>query len=228
MISDFSALDLWRFDVPGDPVVHLWTPRRLRHENVKVRQGDIEQADIRVVDGIRVTSVPRTLIDVAGTVSEEQLEALVEDALYRGLTTPAAIERRLAAIGGKGRLGSGRLRAVLASRGDGAALESRLEVRVWQLLRRVGLRPVRQYRVRYGDQAYRLDFAWPALRVGIEADGYASHGGRRAFSHDRQRLADLVGHDWRIIPVTWDLINDHPEKFIEMVRGALGAAASCR
>ena len=225
-MSHTSAVAAWGLQDDRGATPELWTPRHLRSDLVIVHRGVVDTRDIRIVQGIRVTSVPRTLVDLAAALDEESIEALVEDAFYRGLTTPMAVQRCLEALGGKGRAGSGRLRKILSVREDAPALESRLELRVWRLLRRAGLRPVRQYSVRYGDMTYRLDFAWPALKVGIEADGYASHAGTRRFVRDRSRVADLAEQGWRIVPVTWQAVTEDPARFLRQVRGALLRAAA--
>jgi hypothetical protein len=85
----------------------------------------------------------RTLVDLAGCVSDEVLEAALESAFRRRL----ARESALRGLVGRGRAGAGRLREILDRRDD-AALESRLDVKVWRLLMRSGLpKPVRQHPV---------------------------------------------------------------------------------
>ena len=176
-------------------------------------------------DGVPVTSAARTLVDRAGVLDSEALEAALEDALHRGLTTSFAVLRCLDAVGGTGRVGSQHLRNIIAARDDGT-LESRLEVKVWRLLRLSGLRPVRQYEVRCGGRTYRLDFAWPKLKVAVEADGFSAHGGTRIkFVADRRRTADLVAEEWTVIPVTWDECIDNSGAVIQRVRASLLHAA---
>jgi len=169
VISYRAAGALWGLDVDAGARPEIWTPRHLRHDDVIVHRGVVEPQDIRMVERIPVTSVPRTLIDLAGRLDGEELETILEQALHRGLTTLGALHRRVEALSGKGRAGSNDIRRLLNERGNSAALESRLEVRVWNLLRRAGLRPARQYPVQCGGRRYRLDFAWPALRVAVES-----------------------------------------------------------
>ena len=205
VVSYAAAGAIWRIEGVTCDRVELWVPRErsLRSGRVVIHRGEIAAVDRRVREGIAITSPARTLIDLAGALDGEVLEAAVEDVLRRGLTTAPTLRRRLDALGGKGRAGAGALRDLLDDRGD-AALESRLEVRVWRLLRGAGLRPVRQHVVRCRGRTYRLDFAFPMQKVAVEADGYAVHGGRRAFVRDRQRLADLAAEGWIVVPVTWD------------------------
>jgi very-short-patch-repair endonuclease len=84
---------------------------------------------------------------------------------------------------------------------------------------------VRQFEVRCGDRRYRLDFAWPVLKVAVEAEGFAAHGGRQPFVPDRRRLADLVVGGWMVIPVTWEDCVREPGRVIERVRAALRRVA---
>jgi very-short-patch-repair endonuclease len=156
-----------------------------------------------MVGGVPVTSPVRTLVDLAGRIADENLEAAVECALRRGLAHESVLRGR---VGGKGRRGAGALRRILDARDLGSpALESRLEVKVWRLLVRSGLpKPVRQHPVKMEGRPYRLDFAWPSFGVAVEADGFATHGGRRSFIADRRRMAKLASTGWRVVPVTWE------------------------
>jgi hypothetical protein len=110
---------------------------------------------------------------------------------------------------------------------DGTApAESVLEVRVIRILRAAGTAPpVRQFEVVVGGRRFRIDLAWPAMKVGIECEGYTTHGRRQAFVPDRSRLADRVGAGWRIIPVTWEQTGD-PKRLGALVHHTLLEAAS--
>ena len=136
-----------------------------------------------------------------------------------------SIERRLESLGGKGRPGSGRLRAVLTDRGSSAAAASRLEVKVWRALRGAGMRPVRQHPVQVGATTYRIDAAFPQWRLGVEGQGDAFHRSQLQRRREYRRLADLVSISWRIIPVTWEDITIDADAVVERVVRALASAA---
>src|SRR5207245_7345 len=225
VISYRAAGALWGLDVDAGARPEIWTRRHLRHDDVIVHRGVVEPQDIRMVERIPVTSVPRTLIDLAGRLDGDELETILEQALHRGLTTLGALHRRVEALSGKGRAGSNNIRRLLNERGNSAALESRLEVRVCNLLRSAGWRPRRQYPVQCGGRRYRLDFAWPALRVAVEADGYRTHGGQWFEAHERRR-ADLAARGWRIVPVTWREVTNEPQRVIDRIQEALRSAAA--
>ena len=114
------------------------------------------------------------------------------------------------------------LRRLLDERDGGPAAASRLETRVRRLLHGAGLRPLQQYEVVVAGRRYRLDFAWPELRVAVEPDGYSAHGARAAFERDRRRWADLTAAGWRLVPVTWRQVAREPAAFLARVHAAVG------
>ena len=57
---------------------------------------------------------------------------------------------------------------------------------------------VPQYRV----GRYRLDFAWPELRLAIEIDGFTYHSSSAAFDRDRRRQRKLELDGWRFLRFT--------------------------
>ena len=220
--SHFAAARILRAPVIADEL-HLWVPGgRLRSPLVVVHRGVIAPNERWIRDGVPITSPARTLVDLASLLDEEKLEIALENFLHRGLTTSLAISRSLEGVGRH--KGTGILRRLLEAR-DGGALESPLEVKVWRLLRRAGLRPVRQYRVQCGERRYRLDFAFPKWKVAVEADGFVAHGGRRSFIADRRRLADLAAAGWVVLPITWGDCVQQPAAVVGRVRAALLRAA---
>jgi very-short-patch-repair endonuclease len=57
-----------------------------------------------------------------------------------------------------------------------------------------------------GTEVYRLDLAWPDLRIAAEYNGYAAHIGQEA--EDEARLEDLRRRGWLVISVTSDDLRD--------------------
>jgi hypothetical protein len=157
-----------------------------------------------MIGPIMLTSPARTLVDLAGVLDDEDLTAVVEDSIHRVLTTPMSIGRCLDALGGKGRRGTSRLRAILDDRGTQRAAMYRLEVKIWRTLRAKGLSPVRQYPVKCGHTTYWIDCAFPQWRVAVEGFGDKFHRSSRNRKRELKRLADLAQVHWRVLPVTWD------------------------
>ncbi len=161
------------------------------------RSVDDPHLDVRFVDGIPITSVRRTLLDLGAVVSRDRLEKAVERALFRGLTNPAALWAHIDDVGRQGRRGVQPLRSVLEQRGRVAPAESDLETEMIQLIRRAGLPdPVRQLEVVVASRRFRLDLAYPDLKIAIEIDGDEPHFGTRATDNDRTRDGLLQLDDW--------------------------------
>jgi hypothetical protein len=73
---------------------------------------------------------------------------------------------------------------------------------------RVGL--LAQYRVLIpdGSEVF-LDFAYPDVKLAVEADSYLWHASLAAWQRDRARNNDVVALGWSILPLTYDLVVHH-------------------
>lgn len=185
--------------------------------------------EMETVEGLPVTSLARTLVDLAGCLPSHELAELVDRAV-RSRRSDAARRRLLRALQEAlpGRFGAVALRDALRPwtvTGPGKAQpQSVLEAQVLRVLARADLPvPTPQHLVVLpgGDRFY-LDFAWPAARVALEVDGYAFHSDRRSFSSDRQRGNRLLAAGWQVLHTTSDEITHQPETLVEMLRAALG------
>ena len=163
-------------------------------------------ADITRVDGIPVTRPARTLVDLAGVVSPRALEEAVDDALCRRLVTLPRLDRRTAALLGKGRAGSTVLAEVLGTwRGDQPLPHEVAEARLMRRLVHAGLPPPTPQHEVYaptGGFVARLDLAWPEHRVGFELDGFRWHGSPRAHQRDLARHNRLKALAWTVLQAT--------------------------
>jgi very-short-patch-repair endonuclease len=194
---------------------------------VTVHRGTrLDRADRTTVDGIAVTTVVRTLIDVSGRLEDHRLLAITEDLLRRNILREDRLRARLGALRTSGRVGAGRLEALLDQRGNGRALESELEAIVWQIILSAGVRlPERQYWLTRGSERYRIDFAWPDLRFGVECEGYEYHGGYTAWGKDKTRYGEMANLGWRVVPVTWHAATRARERVVRWITTAVPRAA---
>lgn len=184
-----------------------------------VHQAAVGGAEWMRVEGIPVSRVERTLVDLAAVVGDNEVEQAVEAALRRGLTNVD----RLAAQLRSGRRGTARLRRVLERRASGRPAGSELEVRLLQLLRAAGMPdPVRQYEVRVGAERYFLDVAYPDRRLCIEVDGREAHEGA-AFQRDRTRQNALALAGWTVLRFTWADVTERADEVIAVLARALAA-----
>jgi very-short-patch-repair endonuclease len=178
------------------------------------------------VQGFRVTSVTRTLVDLAGIVSEADLRATVDEALNRKRTT---IDRLAVALVEHASVaGVSALREIVREyQGGDGPCESELEARVFELLDRSGLpRPTRQRSITVAGRLRRLDFLFPDHDVIVEADGYATHATPMAFEKDRQRANSLTSRGFRVLQWTWRSLHDRPGELLRELKAVLDAQAS--
>jgi hypothetical protein len=91
-------------------------PRKRTHGGVNHTYSSLTRHDVRPYRGFIVTSVERTLIDLASVWSQEQLAIGLDDVLRRRLTVASKVSRRLEDLGSEGRKGCGVLRELLRER----------------------------------------------------------------------------------------------------------------
>jgi hypothetical protein len=187
--SHGSAAYLWGLYRFAPESIDVTAPIRRRAKRVfRVHFSSILAGEDRAVrEGLPVTSVPRTLLDLAIRSRPGQLDRLLERAEERDLLDLEAIEALLARAGGH--RGRGRLRRALALyQPDAAFTRSRFERRFRRLVRAAGLpAPSMNFNV----AGYELDAYWPDLRFAVELDLYETHGTRAAFERDHLRQEEL-------------------------------------
>jgi hypothetical protein len=115
------------------PPPEVTTPTKRRIRGIKVRESRLDRGDVTTWRGIPVTTVPRTLVDVAGVLRPDDLARACHEADVRHRTTPAMVDTVLARR--PNARGAAKLRAVLA--GDVHILLSRLERRFLEHVRAV-------------------------------------------------------------------------------------------
>ncbi|MGH2829757.1 MAG: DUF559 domain-containing protein [Actinomycetota bacterium] len=206
-VSHRASLLHWELDGMEAAPLELSTEgHRRSHEAGLVihRVASLPLAHVASHQGLPVTSVARTLVDVATIVGPSTLELAYESARRRGLVTGDQIEDVLRRLGGR-RRGRAAIRRLLEEL-PAKATESALETLVWQLFREQGLPlPARQLEIRDPTGAFvaRVDFAYPEARLVIEADGRRYHSLDPDWNRDRRRQNELTRLGWTVYRVTW-------------------------
>lgn len=214
-----AAGALHRLDGFPPPVaIEVSTPRTLKSNQRLLRLCRTPywiDEDRVVIRGIGVTSIERTLIDMAGRVGEQRLEVAVEDALRRRLTEPGKIMRRLQTLPAN-QHGRTLLSRLLMERGAERPAESGLEVKAIRLLREeVYPRPTRQKVLDdEGRFVGRVDLVGFDRRLILEVDGFRFHSGRRAWDRDRERRNGLTALGWLVLHVTSKMLDEQREPFL--------------
>ena len=202
--SHRSAAVVWGLrgvvDAPVEITVRGSAYTRL--DGVLVHRTDtLDPIDVSRRMRIPVTTPARTLLDLGAVAPMEVVEPALEDALMRRLLTFALLTQTLERLGGSGRRGAAVLRVLVEERDPAtAATQSVLEDSLLRLFRKGGLpAPVRQYEV----AGVRLDFAYPEIRLGLEADSRMWHGGRLDVQRNSDKGNALVARGWRVLHFTW-------------------------
>lgn len=192
------------------------------------RTDDLLRSDTVTVQGIRCTNAIRTCIDMGARMSVDELERLMERARHRRLVHPDPLVARFLQLARRGRDGIATTRAALQRLDpDLEPAESDLETLLVQILREHGLpAPVRQHAVVIDGRSFRIDMAYPELRVAIESDGFAHHGERSAFEDDRERQNLLTLAGWTVLRFTWRQICAQPAWVAEQVSRGIDRAAA--
>lgn len=186
-------------DAPGDA-------RSFASGEVSIhRTRTLPARDIASKDGIPVTSVARTLLDLAG-ISGSRLDEFFDSAarsrlLERGELLPI-LDR------GPGWRGIGRLRHLIEE-WDPLLATSRsdLEMKFLRICRQSQLpEPRMNSRV----AGYEVDFMWPQKQLVAEVDGFEFHSGQAAFESDHIRDADLAMAGYRVVRFTYRKVMFEP------------------
>lgn len=202
-------LTMTQADRPAPKGVHVYRSRRALTR-------------VRRVEGIPVTSVERTLIDLAAVLEMEPLERAVESALLQRKTTEERIYVSLVREGGRGVRGSTKLWRLMHDRPLGRPARNVFEIRTTHLLRQGGLTGfVRNYPVVVDAETFELDNAFVDQMVAVETDGAAFHSTRTQRDNDarRQRKLEAAGWTFRRVPYKETIIGH--ERLIADIRALL-------
>ncbi len=163
------------------PLPEVIAPKQRRIKGIMTRRSRrIDRRDATTWRRIPVTTVARTLVDLAAVMDVDELARACHEAGVRHRTTPADVDavlaRRPTSPGGR------KLRRVL--HGDVNVTLSKLESRFLALLRDAGLPLPVTNRPAGG---FRVDCRWPEHRLTVELDSYRFHNSRHAWEQDRRR-----------------------------------------
>jgi hypothetical protein len=167
-------------------------------------------------DGIPVTTVPRTLLDLAEVLPGDRLERAVEEADRLHLLHAKELSRMMERS--PGRHGLKLLRAVLEAYRLPSHTRSELERAFLDVVQGAGLPPPTTNALVAG---FEVDAVWLDRKVVVELDGFAYHGTRQAFERDRERDATLQIAGYRVLRLTWRRIRSDPAGVVRVLRRLL-------
>ncbi len=221
VLSHRSAAALWALRATARATVEVTSPgasgRALA--GIDAHHHPLHPDDRAAVDGVPVTSVPRTLVDLAAVVPADALAKALERAeglrLFDLGAVDAAVERAA------GRRGIQRLRHALSEyRPDPAFTRSELERSLRRLLRDAGLQ-MPAANPWTTDQE--VDVVWDDLRLAIELDSWEHHSSRAAFERDRRRGLALEARGYRVLRLSWRQVMREPDTVLAALDAILRA-----
>ena len=197
------------------PGAEVTAPTERRIQGIRTRRSRrIDRRDVMEFSRIPVTTVPRTLVDLAAVLALDELGRACHEAGVLYGTVPAQVEAVLARRPTS--RGAAKLRRVL--RGDVHVTLSKLEQRLLDLLRENGLALPQTNRLAGGR---RVDCRWPEHRLTVELDGYRYHHSRHAWEQDRRREREARARGDEFRRYTYGDVVDHPRLMLQELRALL-------
>jgi very-short-patch-repair endonuclease len=197
LLSHYTAAALWGIAKTWGKV-HVTTPDSRRDRpRISAHTAHLHIEDVAECDGIPVTSVARTTVDVAAGMEDDRLTRLIEDAVRADQFALGALDR---AIARRPRAaGIGRLQVILADYRGTVDTRSNHERALRKLIIAAGL-PEPQYNVLV--EGFLVDACWPGRRLIVEVDSRAYHLTPSAFERDRIRDAQHQKAGYRVLRIT--------------------------
>ena len=228
VISHRSAAAIWGM-LRSRSATHVtcWRRRNPRR-GITVHQRRLPADEVTTHDGIPVTTVARTLLDIAATEGRDALIRALRQAEHLRLTDHTSLPALIARYP-RGR-GTAVAAGVLAERRPAGHTESELEDRFLEFLRARGIElPQTNAWLEVNGDRFRVDCLWQRERVVVELDGRQTHDADDAFESDRSRDLALMGIGFAVARVTWRRLHDDPDGLARDLRSLLtrrGAAAA--
>ena len=226
LLSHRSAARLWRVIPLAAESVDVTCPpgRVVRRKGIVAHESVVATDERMVIDGIPVTSIFRTIFDLAAVLRLRELERALHEAELRELrdrvSLPMLLERY------PGRRGVKKLRAVLNSDEPVGITRNDFEEAFLALIDACGLpRPRMNADLALRGRFFEIDALWGRERVALELDSRGVHGTKKKFESDRQRDRILVAEGWKTMRITWRQMQEEPEAIVADLKLALRSPA---
>lgn len=175
--------------------------------------------------GVPLTTLARTVVDLAGTEHPNRVEVALHAALRAGLRWPD-LDATLAELDTTGRSGIAVAKRLAQRHRGRRPMDSGLEVRVLRVLIGAGLpEPRRQVELGGASWVGKVDFYYDDVRLVLEIDGSWCHESPADVRRDKLRAASLAAAGFRVLPLSEDLIRRSPDAVVRLVRDARRGAA---
>jgi very-short-patch-repair endonuclease len=202
----------------GPVEISIAPGRRVVRPEIRVYRSLLAPGDVEDLEGVPVTTLPRTLFDFAAVATTRELER----ALAAGERADAKLRMLLQRLLARHptRRGTRILRELLR-RGAPPLTRSEAEELLLELIRSAGL-PEPEFNVMV--HGYEVDCFWRAARLVVEVDGFAWHGSRGAYVRDRQRDSALAAAGIQVLRLSWQQLTQERDRTLVQLAQAIARA----
>jgi very-short-patch-repair endonuclease len=220
VLSHWSAAALWMIRSNSRSIIDVTDPVKSRSwDGIRRHHKALPPDEVTVKEGIPVTTVPRTILDLSATEPLHVVKALLREAEFRQLHDRLSLWDLVERY--PGRRGIRKVKAALEALKDEPLDEykSRFEERFAPFLARHSLPRTRFNQwILVGDKRIQVDCLWPDHRQIVELDGWDGHKTRTAFREDRARDRRLRVAGYGVTHLTWNQLDDEPEAVVSDLR----------
>ena len=223
VLSHRSAAALWGIRGNHRGPIDTTAPGKARsHGPVRRHHSRFSADEVKVEDGIPVTTVPRTILDLAAAFPAA-VEPALRQAEFLQLHDPLSLQDLLERH--PGQRGSRAVRAALDRLHETPGrTRSTFEDRFLLLLDRYELRrPQLNVWLAVGAERFQVDCLWPDQRLIVELDGWNAHATRTAVRTDKARDRKLAAAGYATVRVPWRALDDEPAAVAADLRRLLRA-----
>jgi very-short-patch-repair endonuclease len=221
VLSHHTAAVLWGVHRPRRGPIHVTAPGGRqgveRRKGIWVHRCKIVPEDVTRRDGLPVTTVGRTLFDLAEAAPFDSLKKAADEAERLSLLRLRELEQ--VCERGRGRRALRPVRRLIEELLPPDEGRSPLEIRFAAFIREHRLPPTVQNVHMLGHE---VDALWPAAKLVVELDSWEYHGHRTAFESDRARDLKLMIAGYRTIRVTHRRLDREAGQLAAEIRQLLG------
>ena len=223
VLSHWSAAALWMIRPNSRSIIDVTDPVKSRTwEGIRRHHKALPVDEVTLEEGIPVTTVPRTIFDLAATEPAEVVASCIREMEFRELRDRLSLWDLVERY--PRRRGVARVRLSLERLKDEpeGRKKSPLEERFAPFLRRRRL-PLPRFNdsIFVGAKRYEVDCHWPGTDEIVELDGWEGHKTRTAFREDRARDRRLRVAGYSVTRLTWNQLDDEPETVAADLRALL-------
>ena len=222
VLSHGTAARMWEIRQSNSALIDVTVPSRagrIRRKGIRIhRSGRLAPQEVTVRNGIPVTTVARTLLDLADVLDTQALRRAVTEAEYTNRFDLTAFNAVVQDNPGR------RTRKLMTAAFEGRQHRTRspLEDRFLRFMDRWG---VEEPECNAWIEGYEVDVVWTRVGLVVELDGVAAHGTRAAVRRDRRKDRVLWRAGFRTMRLTADALDAEEEVLADLVQAGVRVAS---